>query len=83
MICTMGDGEVECQSDINTAFELQERNLNGKTFLVAGTSCRMVNNETFEKELAQNNLEIVEKGQTSIESNFPNMMYAVVKKKVL
>lgn len=83
LICTMGDGEVECQSDINTAFELQERNLNGKTFLVAGTSCRMVNNETFEKELVQNNLEIVEKGQTSIESNFPNMMYAVVKKKVL
>lgn len=81
LICTMGDGEVECQSDINTAFELQERNLNGKTFLVAGTSCRMVNNETFEKELEQNNFEIVEKGQTSIESNFPNMMYAVVKNK--
>lgn len=81
LICTMGNGKSEYQSDINTAFDLQERENNGKTFLVAGTSCRIVNNETFEKELLQNNLDIIEKGQTCIPDNFPEMMYAVVKKK--
>lgn len=81
LICTMGNGEVEMQSDINTAFDLQERNYNGKTVLVAGTSCRMVNNETFDKELTQNDLEIIERGQTSIPGHFPELMYAVVERK--
>lgn len=80
LICTMGDGEFERQSDISTAFELQERECEGETVFVAGTSCRMVSNETFERELTQNNLEILERGQTSIPSVFTDMMYAVVKK---
>ena len=81
LICTMGDGEVERQSDLNTAFELQERDCDGVTLWVAGTSCRMVNDVTFEKELHENSFEILERGQTSIPQVFPQMMYAVVKKK--
>ena len=83
LICTMGDGEYERQSDISTAFELQERNheQTGRILHIAGTSCRVVNFETFEKELKRNNLEVVEQGITSIEPDFPMMMYAVVKRK--
>lgn len=81
LICTMGDGELERQSDLNTAFELQERDCDGVTLWVAGTSCRMVNDVTFEKELTENGFEMLERGQTSIPQVFPQMMYAVVKKK--
>lgn len=81
LICTMGDGELERQSDLNTAFELQERECDGVTLWVAGTSCRMVNDVTFEKELTENGFEMLERGQTSIPQVFPQMMYAVVKKK--
>lgn len=81
LICTMGDGELERQSDLNTAFELQERDCDGVTLWVAGTSCRMVNDVTFEKELMENGFEMLERGQTSIPQVFPQMMYAVVKKK--
>lgn len=81
LICTMGDGELERQSNLNTAFELQERECDGVTLWVAGTSCRMVNDATFEKELTENGFEILERGQASIPQVFPQMMYAVVKKK--
>lgn len=81
LICTMGDGKIEVQSDINTAFDLQERDHDGKTVLVAGTSCRMVSDETFIKELEQNEFEIIEKGQTSVPEQFSDMMYTVVRKR--
>lgn len=81
LICSMGDGKIERQSDIKTAFELQERECEGEKILVAGTSCRMVSDESFEKELERNNLKIVERGQTSIPEVFSDMMYVVVKKK--
>lgn len=80
LICTMGDGEMERQSDINTAFELQERDCDGEKIWVAGTSCRMVNSQHFTEELTNNGFEILEMGQTSIPQVFPMMMYAVVKK---
>lgn len=80
LICTMGDGIIERQSDINTAFELQERECSGETLWVAGTSCRMVNEQNFTKELIGNGFEILEMGQTSIPEVFPTMMYAVVRK---
>lgn len=80
LICTMGDGETERQSDIRTAFDLQEREFAGSAVLVAGTSCRMVGNDTFEKELRRGGLQILEQGQTSIPEVFPEMMYAVVRR---
>ena len=80
LICTMGDGEFEKQSDISTAFTLQERNHELGKMMVAETSCRMVSFNTFEKELARNGLTIIEKGITSSLPNFNSLMYAVVKK---
>lgn len=83
LICTMGDGEFERQSDISTAFALQERihEQSGRTVYIAGTSCRMVSFETFDRELEDNGLAVLKQGMTSIEPDFPQMMYAVVKRK--
>lgn len=80
LICTMGDGSFERQTDVHTAFDVQDRvhEQTGKAVQIASTSCRMVSFETFEKELERNGLEIVEKGITAIEPDFPQMMYAVV-----
>lgn len=81
LVCSMGDGEFEMQSDISTAFTLQERNhISGKV-MVAGTSCRMVSFPTFESELARNGLEIAEKGFTEAMPDFNCLLYAVVKRK--
>ena len=79
LICTMGNGEYEMQSDISTAFALQERSHDSGKMMVAGTSCRMVSWNTLEKELARNGLTIVEKGITNALPNFDRLMYAVVK----
>lgn len=81
LVCTMGDGTVERQSDISTAFDLQERtHTSGKTLQLAGTSCRMVSWETYLREIRENGLETMEQGLTAVEPDFPVMMYAVVKK---
>ena len=81
LICTMGDGETQMQSDISEAFELRERSHSSGAMMVAATSCRMVCFETFEKELAEGSLKIVEEGITSSPPEFDSLMYAVVKKK--
>lgn len=80
LICTMGDGKFETQSDITQAFTLQERNHKTGKMMVAGTSCRMVSFPTFEKELKRNRLTIVEKGITGALPDFNSFMYAVVKR---
>lgn len=82
LICTMGDGKTERQSDIRTAFALQDRihEPTGTPVQIAGTSCRMVSFPTFERELIQNGLSIIETGITAMEPDFNQMMYAVVKR---
>lgn len=80
LICTMGDGVTEMQSDISKAFTLQQRDHETGTIQVAGTSCRMVTFETFKAELTGNGLSILESGITSSLPDFNNLMYAVVKK---
>lgn len=80
LICTMGDGEAEMQSDISRAFEIQEREHETGKMMVTATSCRMVSFTTFEEELRRNHLAIIEKGITSALPEFNNLMYAVVKK---
>lgn len=81
LICTMGDGKLERQSDIRTAFTLQERNHASGKMMVAGTSCRMVSFRTLENELSRNGLVILEKGITDSPPEFNSLMYAVVKRK--
>ncbi len=80
LICTMGNGESEQKSDISTAFTLQERNHESGKMMVAGTSCRIVSWDTFENEISENGLTLVEKGITSSIPNFDSLMYAVVRK---
>ena len=82
LICTMGDGDTELCSDIRNAFELQERvhEQTGRKVRIASTSCRMVTFETFREELARSGLKIIDSGITSVEPDFPQMMYAVIRK---
>ena len=81
LICTMGDGTLARKSDISTAFDLQQRSHgeSGEKLQLAGTSCRMVTWEEFLREIRENALEVVERGLTALEPDFPVMMYAVVK----
>ena len=83
LVCTMGDGSFERQTDIHTAFDIMERihGETGKTVQVANTSCRIVSFATFEKEIASNGLEIIKQGITAVEPDFPQMMFAVVRSK--
>lgn len=82
LICTMGDGEVQMQSDIRNAFSVQERRHQetGRKLMIAGTSCRMVNFDSFRAELERNGLSILKQGITSVEPDFNQMMYAVVRR---
>ena len=81
LICTMGDGEVERQTDIRTAFQLQCRTheQTGKEVQIASTSCRMVSFETLHTELKRNGLHLLKEGITCAPPDFPVLMYAVVK----
>ena len=80
LICTMGDGEMEHSSDISSAFALEERihEPSGKSIRIASTSYRAVSFDTFEKELRDNGLSVVQMGLTDIEPDYWKMMYAVV-----
>jgi cyclopropane fatty-acyl-phospholipid synthase-like methyltransferase len=79
LICTMGDGEFEMQTDVSSAFELQERNHESGKMIVPATSCRIVSFNTFKNELSRNKLEIIEDGIISALPDFDKLMYAVVK----
>lgn len=82
LICTMGDGITEYQTDINHAFDLQKRTheQSGKDLQIASTSCRTISFNSFHTELHRNRFDILKEGITSIEPDFPSVMYAVVKK---
>lgn len=81
LILTMGDGQMESESDVKEAFEDRKRThqATGEQLLVAATSCKMVSFETFRKELHSSGFSIVEDGLTQIEGDFPTIMYAVVR----
>ncbi len=81
LVCSMGDGFTERQTDITAAFDLQERihEPSGNTLSITCTSCRTVNFRTFFDEIARNNLKVIDYGMTSAAPDFPQMMYAVIK----
>ena len=81
LICAMGDGEMERQTDIHTAFDLQSRTheQTGMEVQIASTSCRMVSFETLHEELRRNGLVVLKEGLTSAPPDFPMLMYVVVK----
>ena len=79
LVCSMGDGETEFRTRAEEAFELRERNHFSGKVLVASTSCRMVSFSSFEKEISDSGLVVVEKGITSALPDFDSLMYAVVR----
>ncbi len=85
LICSMGDGNTERQTDTGTAFDIQKRTheQTGLEVNVASTSCRMVSFSTFEEELKYNGLKILEKGITNAAPDFPMLMYAAVNRESL
>lgn len=82
LICTMGNGIEEWNTDISKAFELQKRTheATGEEVYIANTSCRVIGFNTLHKEINENNLVLIESGITSIEPDFPTIMFAVVKR---
>ena len=80
LICTMGDGKIERETDIRNAFRVEEREHSSGSIPVSSTSCKMVSFSTFEKELKENHFTIIEKGLTESFPDFPILMYALVKK---
>ena len=80
LICSMGDGLTESETDISSAFDMVERNHESGFVKVPSTSLRMVSFDTFENEIISNNLSIIEKGITPSFSDFNNLMYVVIRK---
>lgn len=81
LICTMGDGQQEQCSDLNAAFQLQDRQCGDQTLSLPTVPCRIVSFPTLERELAQADLTVVERGMTSIPQEFSQLMYAVVRRR--
>lgn len=82
LICTMGDGKIERETDIRKAFRVEEREHSSGSIPVSSTSCKMVSFSTFEKELKENRFTIIEKGLTESFPDFPILMYALVKNNI-
>lgn len=81
LILSMGDGEMERESNIDDAFEDVKRphQETGEELMIAATTCKIVSSDTFRRELKENGFEILEDGLTSIQPDFPLILYAVVK----
>lgn len=84
LITTMGDGVAENNDDdVTKAFDIVERHFRGKPVMVARTSSRVVNWDTFGNELSNSKLSIIEKFNTSEISGFNNSMVVICERKVL
>lgn len=80
LICSMGDGETEYQSNIDDAFDIQKREHVSGDVMVAATSCRMVSFKTLESELQKAQLAIIKKGLTESLPDFNSLMFVLVEK---
>ena len=82
LICTIGNGYEEWSTDISKAFELQKRTheVTGEEVHIAGTSCRVVSFDTLSREIDNNNLMLLDSGLTSIEPDFPTILFVVIKR---
>ncbi len=81
LVLSMGDGIKESTSDISKAFDdIKRTHQETKQEIeVAATSCRIVNFDTFFKEIS-NKFEVIEYGITTIEEHFDKIMYILIKK---
>ncbi len=81
LMVVMGDGEMQRSTDVQRAFDLQDRchQQSGQVFAIASTSCCMVKREEFRREILQAGLTIAEMGDTAW-ADAPAAMYAIVKR---
>lgn len=81
LIVVMGDGEMQRATDVNAAFDVQERvhEASGQVLQLASTSCRIVTREHLREELSRAGLAIAGMGDTAWD-DMPFAMYAVVKR---
>ncbi len=80
LICSMGDGTAESCSEVSKAFDMVQRHHGSGIVCVPHTSLRMVAFETFENEMENNDLEVIEKGMTSSMPDFSDLMFVIVRK---
>ena len=80
LICSMGDGISESASDPAKSFYIVTSDHESGPVNVPATSLRMVSLETFEQELTENDLMILETEITSSLPDFNNLLYAVITK---
>ena len=80
LICSMGDGLTESETDISSAFDMVERHHDSGYVMVPSTSLRMVSFDTLKKEIESAHFSIAEQGITSCLPDFNDLMYAIVKK---
>lgn len=79
IVTSMGNGKFEkSDSNINKAFDLDDRKFNNQVLKVATTTCRIVNWEQFEKEALSANLKIKEKFVSTQISGFADCMVLVL-----
>lgn len=85
LICAMGDGQTERQTDTRTAFDLQSRihEQSGKEVQIASTSCRMVSLDTLHDELYRNGLHTLKEGITAAPPDFSSLIYTVVQSEIM
>jgi 2-polyprenyl-3-methyl-5-hydroxy-6-metoxy-1,4-benzoquinol methylase len=83
LICSIGEGIEERNTDISQAFDLQKRihGATGKELFIAETSCRVVSFDTLLKEIEDNNFTLLNRGITSIKPDFPTIIYTIIKNK--
>lgn len=82
LLVSMGNGVNEIKTDINNAFELQERNhiATGKRVLVAGTSYRSINWVSHKREIEKAGF-VIEKAINTENEEYGNCMTVYLIKK--
>ena len=82
LIVVMGDGETRRATDVNTAFDLQERvhEPSGEVLQIVSTSCRVVTRDELCGEIERAGLMTADLGDTCWD-DIPFAMYAVVKRR--
>jgi len=79
LICSMGDGNIEINTKPEDAFSIIEReHADGEKLLVAQTSCRVKKIDDLEKELSDAGFSIIDKGVSTNEPDYDNLIWFVV-----
>ncbi len=78
LICAMGDGKFETQSDIRTASDIVERQNSSAKMMVPAASRGMVSFKTLERELQINGFKIIEQGSSP--PDFNSLMYVAAER---